>query len=265
MNSEYSPFYILYIAINISALTYVLGSLFYGLPIPLYGLKKWGPKMMSDAIYAAVWINIYGFIISFLNQLQTMLGINWDYFYNLLVNLEVQLFYLMTTLKSIYYIVINAQLSAAATLFIPLLQFSAFITDIILLIQFIIDLGIFIQNSYMLLIAIGVLLISLPFRMGKGIGGTLISSSMVFYVGLPYLPIFMKNMTGMYPQVQLQSITINELSTLVETIVGIIPSLIITFIIIPILYISILAGLSIGLGNTIGGTSGRLPFPLDLF
>lgn len=160
---------------------------------------------------------------------------------------------------------INAQLSAAATLFIPLLQFSAFITDIILLIQFIIDLGIFIQNSYMLLIAIGVLLISLPFRMGKGIGGTLISSSMVFYVGLPYLPIFMQNMTGVYPQVQLQSITINELSTLVETIVGIIPSLIITFIIIPILYISILAGLSIGLGNTIGGTSGRLPFPLDLF
>lgn len=55
--------------------------------------------MMSDAIYAAVWINIYGFIVSFLNQLQNMLGINWDYFYNSLVNLEVQLFYLMTTLK----------------------------------------------------------------------------------------------------------------------------------------------------------------------
>lgn len=262
---NYSPFYILYIAINVASLTYVLGSLFYGFPIPIYGLKKWGPRMMSDAIYAGVWVNIYGFIITFINQIQGLLGIDWNTFYALLTNLEVQMFDDMTILKSMYYILTVTRASAAAPILAPILQFSSFLSDIIFLTQFLIDLGIFIQATYMLLISIGILLLSLPFRMGKGIGGTLIASTMIFYVGLPYLPVFVNNIASLLPQVELQSLSVTELNYLTETIIGVVPSLIISYIILPIIYLSILAGLSLGLGNAIGGSSGKLPFPLDLF
>ncbi|AOL15800.1 hypothetical protein BFU36_02610 [Sulfolobus sp. A20] len=260
---SYSPFYILFLSMNIATLTYILGALFYGLPIPVYGVKKWGPRMISDAIYAGVWINIYGLIIVLANELQNLLGVNWSIFYTYLTNLEAQAFYLMFELKSIYYTLVNIKAAAAAPVFIPLLQFSSFISDIVFLLQFIIDIGEFVQNSFMILIAIGILLLSLPFRIGKGIGGSLISSSIVFYIGLPYLPIFMQNIYS--PPTQLQYIPVSDLNVVIETIVGLVPSLVMAFIIIPIIYISILAGLSIGLGNAIGGSGGKIPFPIDLF
>ncbi|WP_338601049.1 DNA import protein CedA [Sulfolobus tengchongensis] len=266
-DSGYSPFYILYIAINIAGLTYALGALFYGLPIPIYGLKKWGPKMMSDAIYAAVWINIYGAVISVIGKLQSLLGVSWTTFYSSILQLQVQMFNALIQIKSVYYIITTVKISMALALLAdPVLQFSSFVTDIIFLLQFFIDLGEFIQSTFMILIAIGILLLSLPFRIGKNIGGTLISSSIVFYIGLPYLPIFMQNMSSStLSQMEAQLSSIANLNTLIETVAGIVPELVIAFIIVPMLYLSILAGLSLGLGTAIGGSSGRMPFPLDLF
>ncbi|ACP35551.1 conserved hypothetical protein [Sulfolobus islandicus L.S.2.15] len=267
MSSGYSPFYILYIAMNIATLTYTIGSLFYGLPIPIYGLKKWGPRMMSDAIYAAVWINIYGVIIFAIGQIQSLLGVDWSSFFSSILQLQANMFSALIQVKSIYYIITTEKISMALALLAdPLLQFSSFITDIIFLLQFFIDLGEFIQQSYMILIAIGILLLSLPFRIGKGIGGTLISSAITFYIGLPYLPVFIQEMSSTsLAQIGSQLSTITDVNTLVATIAGIVPELVIIFIIIPMLYLSILAGISLGLGNAIGGSSGRVPFPLDLF
>jgi len=266
MSSGYSPFYILYIAMNIATLTYTIGSLFYGLPIPIYGLKKWGPRMMSDAIYAAVWINIYGVIIFAIGQIQSLLGVDWSSFFSSILQLQANMFSALIQVKSIYYIITTEKISMALALLAdPLLQFSSFITDIIFLLQFFIDLGEFIQQSYMILIAIGILLLSLPFRIGKGIGGTLISSQLPLY-RFAVLPVFIQEMSSTsLAQIGSQLSTITDVNTLVATIAGIVPELVIIFIIIPMLYLSILAGISLGLGNAIGGSSGRVPFPLDLF
>jgi len=261
----YSPFYILYLAMIVSSLTYTIGALFYGSPIPIYSFKRLGRKMITDAIYVAVWINIFDFVINLINQIQSILGANWNAFYLDMGFLQLQLIYNINGLKLLYAI-ISAVISYLrvpsflANFIVPILDYISFLTDVLLILIFYTQLGIFIQNYYIILIAIGLLLMSFPFRMGRGIGSLLISSAIVFYIGYPLLPILISSSGGS----QYQNILLQNLSLAVAEISGDIPLLIYAYIIVPIVYISILAGFSIVLENFLGGNIGKLPFPLEI-
>ncbi len=260
----YSILYLLYISSVIASLTYSLGTLFYGSPIPITSFKRFGHKMILDAIYADIWVNLFFFIINIINQIQSSLGYSWSIFYLDIGMLNLQLIYTINAFK-LWYVSLSALVSYIRfpTYLInvlgPLLQYISFLTDILFSLAIYLEFGIFIEGSYMTLIAIGVLLMSLPFRMGKGIGGYLIGFAIVFYIGFPYLPVLI---SGASPSVY--NLVVHNLQLSLAEISLNFPILVYSFVILPIVYIGILMGFSFILGSFISGYLSRLPISIDI-
>ncbi|MEM1860046.1 MAG: hypothetical protein QW396_06445, partial [Metallosphaera sp.] len=94
-------FEILAISQDLAGLTYFLGTLLMAVPIPVYGVKKWGPRLVIDGIYSSVLVNLYETLIAIIAQLGSYLGINWSYYMNWLYQLltgELQVYTLLRTL-----------------------------------------------------------------------------------------------------------------------------------------------------------------------
>lgn len=261
----YSSFEILYLAIVIDSLSYTIGTLLYGSPIPVRGLKEMGHKMIVNSIYVAVLANIFGLLLSILSQLQKILGVNWSIFYLDIGLLQIQTSVAINMGKFLYgiivlifyYFKVPSQFYSLVT---PLLQYISFLTDILILLNFYMDLGLFIHSSYMVLIAIGILLMALPFQMGKGIGAMLIAFTIVFYVGLPLLPILISNSSPL----QNQNFVLQDIALQTEEFYAQIPALFYSFILIPLTYMGVLAGFSFILQSFIGGYIGKLPIPVEI-
>ena len=122
-----------------------------------------------------------------------------------------------------------------------------------------------------MLTSMGIMLFAFPFRLGKAIGASILASSIIFYIGLPYMPSFLLNIglspvspTEIYmpPSQQITNATIVNTFQLIYQYV--VPSVLGYLVFGPMIYLSILSGLSIGLANTIAGYGGKLPFPLDV-
>jgi hypothetical protein len=259
----FNPLEILYLAQNVALLTYFLGVLLYALPIPVYGIKKWAPKLVNDGIYASVWINSYVGLLYFITYLMQLLGISWQNFFewlNKILGLELQLYLIIRST----YILASSTPDPAFTIFLsPISVFFSFLTGLITITETIIILSKIIYQYTPIFISIGILLLSIPFRIGRGIGASLISSFTVFYIGLPYLPIFLYNLN--LDILNLQSVNNTNIGDLVNFLATtVLPNLISATVIMPLIYVGILAGLSIGLAFAISGTSGRLPFPIEI-
>jgi hypothetical protein len=113
-------------------------------------------------------------------------------------------------------------------------------------------------------IALGILFLSLPFRIGRSIGGALIGFAVVFYIGLPYLPNFLTGLgvNVLNPPV-VSSNNANDILNFLAT--EAIPFYVEGTVVLPVAYLTILSGLSIGLGSAISGYSSRLPIPIEIF
>ncbi len=175
------------IASDLAMLTYTLGVLILALPVPYRPLKSWGPKLIIDSITAAVLISSITLIISAGDIILNELGIGWDSFYLWLSSLTaglstafLGLTYASTLIRSSSYSFLSAPLGIAASL----------LTTAFSSVKLIYLLSSFIYSFRDKLGVIGVLLYSLPFRMGKGVGAFLIAASVVMYVGFPLMPAF---------------------------------------------------------------------------
>ena len=62
---------------SLAVLTYTIGVLLYSLPIPVSGLKRWAPRLVSDGIYALVLVTAYNVIVTAANELQSQLTGSW--------------------------------------------------------------------------------------------------------------------------------------------------------------------------------------------
>ncbi|MEM3802577.1 MAG: hypothetical protein QW183_07080, partial [Saccharolobus sp.] len=250
----YSPLYILYLAMTIDSLTYSLGALLYGSPIPIYSIKRLGQKMITDAIQVAIWANLFYFIINLINQIQSYVGANWNVFYSVGYLLELQLSIYINAFKTLY-TVLDTVISyfrlniIFSPLILPLLQYATFLTDLAMLLSFYIDLGILIQSAYEIFISIGILLMALPFRIGKGIGSLLISSTIIFYIGLPILPLLILSAAP----TNLNTLLSEYFSLGEQIVIADIPLLVYAYIVLPVIYISILAGFSAILSSFLSG------------
>ncbi|MEM0173824.1 MAG: DNA import protein CedA [Sulfolobaceae archaeon] len=257
----YSPIELLYIAQNLAILTYFLGVLLYALPIPIYGIKKWAPKLVSDGIYASVWVNIYAGILYMISLISNIIGISWDSYFLWLrqvLGFELNLYLIIRATAA------TASVDPALSVLVaPFTLFMSFMTGLITLLQTIIIISEIVYQYTPIFISLGILLLSIPFRIGRGIGASLIASFTIFYIGLPYLPEFLNNLNMNIlslppPSTDQPQDLINLLAT------QIVPQIIAATIVMPLIYITILAGLSIGLAYAISGTGGRLPFPIDI-
>jgi len=250
----WNPFEILFYAQLLSSLTYSLGALFYALPIPVYGIKKWGPMLIKDSIYVAAWILMDAVVLAFAQQIMNMLGVSWDSYFNWLFQVEnwdMNAYLILRTIITIVsYVSINYPIF---TLFSFLLGLSASYFEFLDMISLMIYqyVGIF--------VAIGILLMSLPFRIGRSIGASFIGSSLVFYVGLPYMPNFLTAL-----DLNILNLNIPSNPDIQFILQVAIPEIFLANLFMPTAYIAILSGLSIGLGNAIGGYGSRVPFMVEM-
>ena len=257
----YNIFDILYYAQLLATLTYFLGSLIYGLPIPIYGVKKWAPRLITDAIYVIVWNSIYLAVLSFLTQLLDMLGVSWsnyEIWLNQVLNFEEELYAVLKVLISTLNIT-----EAGMVLTIPLGQLMSILLTIITYTESLISISNLIYQYVGVLIALGILFLAIPFRIGRGAGGAMIGTSIVFYVGLPYLPQFLDNL-GLNPlNYSISPSSQNDMYSYFYQ--QVLPHLITSLILGPSIYIFLLLAFSAGLSNLISGYGSRLPLPIDLY
>ncbi len=179
----------LLVAFNLSVLTYYLGVLVYALPIPWYGVKKWAPLLIVDGIFSAILVFGFNLIIQAVNYIFSILGLSWN---NLML-------WLNTTISSVFILIFFIQLLGSMLSKLsfglipnflgPLYSILSYSLTSLFLIQFI---SLIIRLHYTKLIALGVMLFAIPFRIARTAGAILISFSIVFYIGLPLLPIFIQ-------------------------------------------------------------------------
>ncbi len=179
---------LLVIAFYSSVLTYYLGVLFYMLPIPIYGLKKWAPQLMIDGLFSAVLVFSYNVLLWIIDYFGGLLGADWEV-YNSWVSSEVSaLVSLMVALKAI-----GIGLSSIGLQFLASGLISPLISTLTYVLLFILT---FTTLSYVLkilsptLMALGILLHSLPFRLSRSSGAMILAVVIVFSIGTPLMPKF---------------------------------------------------------------------------
>ena len=257
---------------SLSVLTYTLGVLVYSLPVPISGLKRWAPRLVSDGIYALVLVTAYNIIVTTVDQLQSQLTGSWASYVDWINNS-------MSTVTAIYqYILLIVGLlsaipyvgSALQALF-PTWTVTTVLSGTLSFMSTLELISLLIYNDYTVLAAMGIMLFALPFRLGRAIGASILASSIIFYIGLPYMPTFLLNIglspvspNEIYlpPNQQITNTTIVNTFQMVYQYV--VPSVLGYLVFGPMIYLGILSGLSIGLANAIAGYGGRLPFPLDV-
>lgn len=182
------------IAFSLGILTYYLGVLIISLPIPSSGLKRWGPTLLTDGIYVAVLVFVYKAVIVAMDLLLDYLGSSWGNFFTWLTSrtaVIIGIYEFLTYLKSI----LGASFieSAVATIANELLKM---LIPLLTAIKLIYIYSVVIYNFHQLLVLLGIVLIAIPFRIGRSAGAALIATAIIFYVGLPLLPSFVSLFEG---------------------------------------------------------------------
>jgi len=162
------------------------------LPIPYRGIKKWGLILIVDALSAIVLVTIYSILIMSGEYILSIIGYSWKDFMGWLISRTGMLIgifgfltYLSSVLRTASLFIISSPIGVALTL--TSLALSA--------LKAIYLLALTIYTLKDKLIALGILLYSLPFRIGKGVGAFIIAASIIMYVGFPLLPAFISFLT----------------------------------------------------------------------
>ncbi len=178
-----SPTHLLSIALNLSVLTFYIGVLLLVLPIPLRSVKKWGSRLVVDGFTAAALIFASTLIFEFIDYLKTMLGVESPS--------------LFMTMKFAEYGGIMLVARVVGTLLSPLtFKVSSTIASIIvsvmtMVISALATLMVFLTMVTVardVLVSLGVLLYSLPFRIGRSAGAALIAFTVIGNILLPLFP-----------------------------------------------------------------------------
>jgi len=181
---------LLLLAMDIAMLTYALGVLILALPVPLRSVKRWGPKLIADAIAAVILASSSTLILYLGDELLKVTGVDWPSFYAwlsartaVLGGVFAGLTYAASFVKSTEYSYLSSPLKMAAS----------FLTTSFSALRGLYFLSSFIYVYRDKLTSIGILLYSLPLRVGKGVGSFFIAVSLVMYVGMPLLPAFVSS------------------------------------------------------------------------
>ena len=167
-------------------LTFYIGALIYALPIPLSGVKRWGPRLLADAVYTMSLTVFFSSIFSFVTNVMKLLGASWNLLFAYISSQVMFKTIAVVVLAQTSYMInkIIPGISALIKLIMSKILFSLYISLLVF------SLASIIKNLCILLASIGIALMSIPFRIGRYAGAFLLSFSIVFYVGLPLLPHF---------------------------------------------------------------------------
>ena len=180
----------LIIAYNLALLSYSLGVLLLASPIPSKSVKGWGIKLISDSLMTAVLISSMTVIQGIGAYVLKILDVSWEGFFTWLYvrTLALISFYTVLTQISSYLKYVElAFLSSPVGYVASLISLSFTSLRTIYVLSSVI---------YMFkdkLAVLGVLLYSLPFRVGKNAGSFFIAASIVMFIGFPLMPYFIQS------------------------------------------------------------------------
>ncbi|MEM1541327.1 MAG: hypothetical protein QW101_02210 [Ignisphaera sp.] len=170
----------------LSILTFYLGVLIYALPIPITGLKRWGPRLINDAFFVAILSTTIDSIISFADYLRHTLGGNWTYYIHTVRGLIMYRTTLITVLSILkdYILKVIPGLSRLLSIGINIITASLYA---LLLMYF---LALLVYHNIGVLSSLGITLMAIPFRIARSAGAFLLSFTLVLYLALPLYPNF---------------------------------------------------------------------------
>jgi hypothetical protein len=182
---------LLIIGYKLSLLTFSIGTLIYALPVPWRGLKIWGPRLVWDSISAFIFLSIYYVLLEISNKIPMLLGGSWAY----LISWMKSLIAFTLSLKEIVIIAYTAAkalgpLKMLSSLLWPIDRLSNVLW---IFLASVYGLSIFIKSYCFVLLALGIVLYAIPFRLGRSAGSWLIAFALVFNAGLPLLPNFVSS------------------------------------------------------------------------
>ncbi len=205
------------IALVLAAIEYYLGTGLYAVGFFHRGIRGAGKDMMSNATMSVVLISFIGVTVWFVNLTSSVLypnGLNgaYDNFYGwvdaktgtswgtllILGTLQWAISLIQRGLTSILPIIVGvgpipgtAFMEPASRTFssltgpwVAMLQASYIVLTVSK------NLGTIIKASWFLFVAYGSIAYALPKKLGRSIGGSLISGAVTFYLGLPMMPDF---------------------------------------------------------------------------
>ncbi len=184
---------LLVLAFYLSVLTYYIGILLYMLPLPFYSIKKWAPTLMVDGVFSASLVFLYTLILYVMKYLGNVIGSDWNSFYTWITVKTGLVVSLIAILKLIGIALSMAGLGFLSnSLLSPLITLLTYVVIILLLITVV---SAIIIEYGARLIAIGILLHAVPFRLTRASGAMIISMVIVFSIGLPLMPLFVENIS----------------------------------------------------------------------
>ena len=187
-------FDLLVLAFNLAALTYYIGCLLYVLPIPLSGLKKWAPTLISDAALSMILVAGFRIIIWIVNYLSSILNANWDGYLTWLTSLYGGIGVAYLVLRFLGYL---ASVMPYLKFAQPIIGWGLSLTStMITSYTALYVLSLFILANFTMICAIGIALFAVPFRFTRAAGAMLMSFALIFYIGLPLLPKFVNIVTS---------------------------------------------------------------------
>ena len=189
------------IAYYLSVLGYYLGVLIYMVPIPFYGLKKWAPQLMIDGVFSAILIFSYTLIMNIIKYFSSIIGADWNAFYLWSIKEIGMIAGTMTSLR-----LMGSALASMNLKFISSSLISPLISSLTYLLIFFITLVTLLTALRMyapVLIAIGLLLHAVPFRLSRSAGAMIIATVIVFTIAAPLMPVFINSITpSLYQQIE---------------------------------------------------------------
>lgn len=180
--------YFLLIAAQLAVLTYYLGVLLYMLPIPVRGVKRWAPTLIQDSLWASILMTLYSALLSFSDSLARLSGHTLS---EIIAYMELTLekFILMNYALQLLVGVASIAHSLVGRIFsIITFPFSLVIQGIVTTAATVVVLASIISAAKAKLTALAIALISIPFRIGRNAGASLLSFILVSNIMLPFLP-----------------------------------------------------------------------------
>ena len=179
---------LLALALALSFLGYNLGALLTMLPLPFQGVKKWGYVIMKDSVYAAVLSMSSGIIVYVVTYVQNILGSDWSAFDSWIVERTGFLIGWKTAFSA--FMAATSKFTGGSfvhTVFEPVTKM---INYALTTLYSILSVSLIIRSFYLKMIFLGILLLSVPFRLTRSVGAYFIAFSIVFLIGLPFMPLF---------------------------------------------------------------------------
>jgi len=163
------------------------------LPLPFYGVKKWAPTLIVDGIFSASLVFSYTLILETIEYFGKLFGSDWNNFY-VWIGLKTGIITSFLVLLKI----IGTGLSLGGLQFLANSIISSLIsvlTNVLMLLLTISVISTVLTNYGAKLLALGIVLHSVPFRILRASGAMIISVIVVFTIGLPLMPVFVESIS----------------------------------------------------------------------